>query len=260
VLNQGRAVIASSENNLGMAEVVRRDATRLGLRLPGQCLELLKKEESGRTQVSKRKRSDEYRRGTAKRRGEAKTEAEIDTLTSKLTGQQYYKQKQLWTDSSINIHDREALVRNIVNEKELDGKRSKYSKSVANAAGKWGIVCHFCNQILSDRKSGSVLQLKHSELKQKLTNHRKSKQCLKTQEHFAIGQTLREAQKFYVFVTDQTEPLKGIIDQLANNSSGTRGEITYRFTEGPDTTTQRTLTFADFQCDLLECDIILRSR
>ena len=102
----------------------------LGLRLPGRCLELLKKEESGRTQVSKRKRSDEYRRGTAKRRGEAKTEAEIDTLTSKLTGQQYYKQKQLWTDSSINIHDREALVRNIVNEKELDGKRSMYSKSV----------------------------------------------------------------------------------------------------------------------------------
>jgi hypothetical protein len=98
VLNQGRAVIASSENNLGMAEVVRRDATRLGLRLPGRCLELLKKEESGRAQVSKRKRSDEYRRVTAKRRVEAKTEAEIDTLTSKLTGQQYYKQKQLWTD------------------------------------------------------------------------------------------------------------------------------------------------------------------
>ena len=54
---------------------------------------------------------------------------------------------------------------------------------------------------------------------------------------------VREAQKFYVLVTDQTEPLKGIIDQLANNSSGTRGEITYRFTdrEGPDTTTQSRL-------------------
>ena len=197
---KARSKISSSNNNLGRAVMIRRDMRLLNLRPPGRCLELLAKEDAARAKIATRKRNPDVRQKEAKRRMDAKLADELETLKSDLNGDAYFKGKDKILFEQLaatdNLYVQESLIRTAANTTELAKKRTKHAKSFANAAGDWGIVCHYCLQVLSDRTKTSATMLPHSALKAKLQTHRKGKNCSKMQQTFTIP-PLRMRRNFF---------------------------------------------------------------
>jgi len=232
--------------------MVRRDAARLGLTLPGRCLELLTKEQDGRKKIATRKRTEEYRRTDATRRGENKLQHDLDIIESTKLGDTYHKTKLLFDNAKAgDVYDREIVVRNAANRLELDQRRTKHAKSTANETGDWGIVCHYCIQVLSDRTKASNTMLSHSALKAKLQTHRKGKNCSNIQKTFTVP-AIKDGQKFFVFTKD-SPPILCTVDRVDTNL------IYFHFVLLDEQRTS-SMQLDEFTRDLIDYDIILRSR